>query len=598
MSKEDTRPSSVGAMTRIYVSSTFTDLKEHRAAVIRALRRIQKGVIAMEDAAARNARPLDQCLADVESCDAYVGIFAHRYGYIPPHDNPERKAITELEYRHATKLEKPRLIFLLKEEASWPLLFADAVNGESNRGERIKALREELGTERWVSRFSGPEELAELVNSAVILWEQEQNRSKPARLTSEVSAPLPQPREIEKDVLLAYCGVDDALARHIADQFLPRGRSFVLAPRILFSESTEDFLDLEKTARRCHSAAVVLSDTALDQLEENRERTRRVLDLLRARTGNVAGLCLAPLTRAGTWPFSEILDLTAWPRDGSAPPADRLLVIDKWIADRNPSPAARLVGLPFVIVAMNEEEARVFDEQPEMIAFHLGQPAYEQFLKMRAALKAANAFPLTPRYTTDREEWKPFMGGNAPIRELIEGVVRQVNGSQQARLRGRSIKIQRYLFEDLIGGYEPLRALHGEIAQTGCVIVLDEISLFHPRVRNAFLGSPQFASDHVSLVTLSPLDVWSQPPYNVFAAELKQRLTAAFDRFALYDPHCELSVGDERRLRRWLHSRLPEALQMLREPRPNPRSLDLFAEEIGTDRDLRVADRLYEGGIL
>ena len=588
-------------MTRIYISSTFTDLEKYRAAVISALHRIQKDVVAMEDAVARNALPMDQCRADVASCDIYVGIFAQRYGYIPPHDNPERKSITELEYRHAVELDKPRLIFLLKEDAGWPpLTLVDAYNGEGEGGKRIKTLREELGKEHWAKFFSRPDELAELINSSVTVWEQEKNQSKAGVPGSETTARLPQPREIERDVLLAYCGVNHAVAQHIADQLLPRNRSFVLTPRFLFAESTEDFQELEKTARRCHAAAVVLSDTAVDQLEENRERTRRVLDLLRARTGSVAGLCLGPgpLARTGSWPFSEILDLTAWPRDGSAPPADLLVAIDTWIAGRNPVPGTRPVGLPFVVVAMNEEEARDLDERPEIIRDELGRPAHEQFLKVRATLEAAHALPLAPRYTSNREDWRPFVGRNAPIQALIEEVVRRINASQQARLRGRSIKVQHYPFEDLVSGFDPLRALHGEIAQTGCVIVLDELSLFHPRVRTAFLGSPQLASDHVSLITLSPLDAWSQPPYDVFATELKQGLAAAFDRFDLYDPQCELCVGDERRLRRWLHSRLPEALQMLREPRPNPRALELFAEELGVEDDLRVAGRLYEGGIL
>ncbi len=588
-------------MTRIYISSTFTDLEKYRAAVLSALRRIQKDVVAMEDAVARNTRPMEQCRADVASCHVYVGIFGQRYGYIPPHDNPEQKSITELEYRHAVELDKPRLIFLLKEDAGWPpLTLVDAYNGEGERGARIKAFREELGKEHWAKFFSRPDELAELVNSSVTVWEQETNQSKSEKPGSETTARLPQPREIERDVLLAYSGVDDAVARHIAEQLLPRNRSFVRAPRALFAESSEDFLDLEKTARRCHAAAVVLSDAALDQLEENRERTQRVFDLLWARMGSVAGLCLGPgpLARAGSWPFSEILDLTSWPRDGSAPPVDLLVAIDAWIASRNSVPGTRPVGLPFVVVAMNEQEARDLDERPKMIKDELGRPAYEQFLKVREALRAAHALPLVPRYTANREEWKPFLGRDVPIRALIEEVIRQINASQRARLRGRSIKVQRYPFDDLISGFEPLRILHREIAQTGCVIVLDELSLFHPRVRAALLGSPQLASDNVSLVTLSPLDVWSQPPYDVFAAELKQRLSAAFDRFNLYDPQCELGVGDERRLRRWLHSRLPEALQMLREPRPNPATLDFFAEELGVEDDLRAAGRLYDGGVL
>ena len=96
---------------RIYISSTYGDLKEHREKVDRALRRLDHDVVAMENYAAADQRPLAKCLEDVAACDLYVGIFAHRYGYIPEHDNPDGRSITELEYRHALANGKPCLVF-------------------------------------------------------------------------------------------------------------------------------------------------------------------------------------------------------------------------------------------------------------------------------------------------------------------------------------------------------------------------------------------------------------------------------------------------------------------------------------------------------
>ena len=74
---------------RIYISSTYNDLRECREQVYRTLRQLGHDVIAMEDYVATDQRPLDKCLQDVASCDLYVGIFAWRYGYIPAKDNPE-----------------------------------------------------------------------------------------------------------------------------------------------------------------------------------------------------------------------------------------------------------------------------------------------------------------------------------------------------------------------------------------------------------------------------------------------------------------------------------------------------------------------------
>lgn len=123
----------------------------------------------MEDYVAADQRPLDKCLADVAACDLYLGIFAHRYGYVPKRDNPARRSITELEYRHAGALDIPRLAFLLDENTAWSPGQMDVFTGEGDRGARIRTLREELGRDRLASFFSTADELAQKVSVAVSL---------------------------------------------------------------------------------------------------------------------------------------------------------------------------------------------------------------------------------------------------------------------------------------------------------------------------------------------------------------------------------------------------------------------------------------------
>ena len=150
--------------TKVYISSTYNDLKEYREQVYQALRELRYDVIAMEDYIATDERPLDKCLADVTGCEIYVGIFAWRYGYIPP---GQERSITELEYRQATDSGLLRCIFLLDEKVSWPRQYIDEVTGEGERGARIRALRTELGREPPVMSFSNPDELASQVAATV-----------------------------------------------------------------------------------------------------------------------------------------------------------------------------------------------------------------------------------------------------------------------------------------------------------------------------------------------------------------------------------------------------------------------------------------------
>ncbi len=163
-------------MARIYVSSTFKDLKECRDQVIHLLRRMRHEVVAMEDYTAEEQWPADKCLADVAACDLYVGIFAWRYGFIPPDNNPDNLSITELEYRKAGETGKHRLIFLLDENASWPRPMID------RDPDRIEDFRKRLGDKHTRSFFAAPQEITGLVGPAVHNWAKEHGHIKPGAL--------------------------------------------------------------------------------------------------------------------------------------------------------------------------------------------------------------------------------------------------------------------------------------------------------------------------------------------------------------------------------------------------------------------------------
>ncbi len=154
-------------MAKIYISSTYNDLVEHRQQVYDILRKMRYDVMAMEDYVATDKRPLDKCLADVASCHIYVGIFAWRYGYVPP---GQKQSITELEYQQAGQSGLERLIFLLDEDAPWPRSKMESGAG----GEKIEALRGELLAAHLVQFFKSPEELTEQVADSVAEWAQAQ----------------------------------------------------------------------------------------------------------------------------------------------------------------------------------------------------------------------------------------------------------------------------------------------------------------------------------------------------------------------------------------------------------------------------------------
>lgn len=154
-------------MANLYVSSTFSDLKEFREQVRNTLRRLGHLDVAMEYDNASDERPVDKCLRDVANADLYLGIFAWRYGYVPEGYD---KSITELEYRKAVEAGKECLIFILHEEAPWP-------RTKMERGaasEKVEALRSELCDRHTVQFFSNEDELRAVVSEALNDWAKKQ----------------------------------------------------------------------------------------------------------------------------------------------------------------------------------------------------------------------------------------------------------------------------------------------------------------------------------------------------------------------------------------------------------------------------------------
>jgi hypothetical protein len=61
----------------------------------------------------------------VDEADIYLGVFAHRYGYVPKGYDI---SVTEMEYNHAVERKIPRLIFLMHEDH--PVKAADVEKSE------------------------------------------------------------------------------------------------------------------------------------------------------------------------------------------------------------------------------------------------------------------------------------------------------------------------------------------------------------------------------------------------------------------------------------------------------------------------------------
>jgi WD40 repeat protein len=125
-------------MAKVYVSSTIADLKQERQAVIDWLVGAQHQVVHSYRPNSDTVR--DSVLEDVDTCDLYVLIVGHRYGFQPPKDNPEGLSITRLEFRRAGQQGKPRVALL---RTSIPDIGLSDVE-DPQKWARVRAFREEV----------------------------------------------------------------------------------------------------------------------------------------------------------------------------------------------------------------------------------------------------------------------------------------------------------------------------------------------------------------------------------------------------------------------------------------------------------------------
>jgi hypothetical protein len=153
---------------KAFVSSTFIDLKEHRARVIDALRKGGIQVDPMEDWTADSDEPKRVSVDRMRDCDLCILLVGARRGYIP--DN-EILSITQMEVQEAVKRGIEVIAFLYDGISAWP-----PAHLELDKDEDLKKWRAELKEQMCVGTFThDPSSLDSPVRDAVARWLQKQS---------------------------------------------------------------------------------------------------------------------------------------------------------------------------------------------------------------------------------------------------------------------------------------------------------------------------------------------------------------------------------------------------------------------------------------
>jgi len=139
---------------KVFLSSTLVDLKDYRAAAIHACQRAGLHPIYMEDFPPDPRDAVAFCMAKVEEADLFLGVYAHRYGYVPDGANV---SITEMEYDRAMERGLPVHLFVMDPDFPWPTSKVD----KGKDYERLEVFKAKIGKRHVWKKFGGVAEFKE-----------------------------------------------------------------------------------------------------------------------------------------------------------------------------------------------------------------------------------------------------------------------------------------------------------------------------------------------------------------------------------------------------------------------------------------------------
>jgi tetratricopeptide (TPR) repeat protein len=180
----------------VMVSSTFSDLVEHRKEACDALLRLGFFPIGMEYDSSKSGKDIiDSSMGMVNRAEAYVGILSHRYGGVPEDKtrNLGEVSITELEYRRALQRRIPVYMFLMSDDHQVTVRGVEKVEAYAAK---LEALKKDARKRSICAEFSSVLELKNLV-----LQSFSELRTKPAQAVkldrgARGDAELPAPPEL------------------------------------------------------------------------------------------------------------------------------------------------------------------------------------------------------------------------------------------------------------------------------------------------------------------------------------------------------------------------------------------------------------------
>ena len=133
---------------QVFVSSTYEDLKEERAAVTQALLDLGCIPVGMEQFPASGMSQMEYIEKMLDTCDYYILILAGRYGSVDPADGI---GYTEKEYDYAVDKGMPVMSFIVEDVGKLP---SSKCEKTDDGKAALEKFRRKVSSSRMIMKFS------------------------------------------------------------------------------------------------------------------------------------------------------------------------------------------------------------------------------------------------------------------------------------------------------------------------------------------------------------------------------------------------------------------------------------------------------------
>lgn len=211
---------------KAFVSSTFIDLKDHRAHVISELRTAGFFVDPMENWTADSDEPKRFSRDRLAGCDLCVLLMGFRRGFMP---DGEIRSITQLEYDEAIALGIDVLVLQLDDNAKWWAKY-----DEREKDPEVKKWRQSLGKKHGVEFFTDdPRSISMMGSLARWLTKKNGGRSESEKIQRidwpRNKSPYPGLEWFDEEYAPLFFGRDREVTQLVGKLSEPGGRFLVIS---------------------------------------------------------------------------------------------------------------------------------------------------------------------------------------------------------------------------------------------------------------------------------------------------------------------------------------------------------------------------------